>query len=836
MRGRRTTPGYAQGLRQPSRLAFALTAILVPLALAMFALWLAQEYGAQDAVRKVVRGSYDRRIAELDLISTLKDAETGQRGYVITGDPSFLEPFREAKAHLPDELKRLRALTADTPEQTARVDRLSKLVDRKFAEMDSVLRLRDTAGPAAAAARVSDGEGRDLMDQARAVAGAMIATEQQRLDTSRALSMARAAGIQHIIWALVVVIAVVLALSLAWIWAARRSRYLLQLGALEAAGRLEAIFAGTVDAIVLLNPSGTIEEVNRAATTMLGYEAQELFRRDISVLLDIAPGDGNFYDRIGMVDGVLRHSRRADCTARHKDGHEVPVDVALGLMPLPDGMHVVAAVRDASDRKAVERMKDDFISTVSHELRTPLTSIVGSLGLLRAEKVAVLPDAARRLVEIAENNSRRLIRLINDILDIEKIGSGQMRFETAPVDMRALIRNAALGSEGLASSSDIAIDVGVPQEPIVVRGDAERLLQVVTNLMSNAIRFTPPGGVVQLLMEAGDGKVVVMVDDQGPGVPAEFRDRMFARFAQAHSGTPAGGTGLGLAISQEIIRAHDGRIWFENRPEGGARFQFSLDTVRLPSPAQDDDDRPHILICEDDADAAATLRAMVEAEGCRATIVGTVGDAQAAIETERFDALLLDLNLPDGNGLSVIRAVRDGVETRDLPIIVVSGNAPEGESGIALDMIDWLQKPVDQDRLNEAVRLAVMHSAVTAPTLLHIDDDVDLLDVTAAALDGHGRIIRAETLAAARQVLANERPDIVILDLGLPDGSGAELIPLLRDGEEGPIPTIIYSAQDVSPEVELKVQAVLVKSKRSLPNLAGAIQRILARQKKIGRA
>ena len=835
MTGRRNAPGYAQGLRPPSRLAFAVTAILVPLTLAVFALWLTQEYAAQDAVRMIVRGSYDRRIAESDLISTLKDAETGQRGYVITGHPSFLEPFRDAKAHLPGELTRLRALTADMPDQTARVDQLSRLVDRKFAEMDMVLRVRDTAGGATAAALVSGGQGRRLMDQARAVAGAMIATEQQRLDTSRALSVARAARIQHIVWTLVVVIGLVLALSLVWIWAARRSRYLLQLGSLESAARLEAIFAGTVDAIILLNPSGTIEEVNRAATTMLGYGAQELLRRDISVLLDIAPGNGSFHDRIGLVDGMLRNPRRADCVARHKDGQEVPVDVALGLMPLPDGMHVVAAVRDASERKAVERMKDDFISTVSHELRTPLTSIVGSLGLLRAEKGGILPDGARRLVEIAENNSRRLIRLINDILDIEKIGSGQMRFETAPVEMCALVRHAAEGSEGLASASGVMVDIGLPQEPIVVRGDAERLLQVVTNLMSNAIRFTPQGGVVQLLLEARDGKAVVMVDDQGPGVPAEFRDRMFARFAQAQSGTPAGGTGLGLAISQEIIRAHDGRIWFENRPEGGARFQFSLDTVRPAEPVPSDD-LPHILICEDDADAAATLRAMVEAEGCRATIVGTVGDAQREIGDSRFDALLLDLNLPDGNGLSVIRTVRDSLETRDLPIIVVSGNAPEGETGIALDMIDWLQKPVDQDRLNEAVRLAVMHSAVTAPTLLHIDDDVDLLDVTAAALDGQGRIIRATSLAAARQVLAAERPDIVILDLGLPDGSGAELISLLRDGEQGPIPTIIYSAQDVSPDIELKVQAVLVKSKRSLPNLAGAIQRILARQKRIGRA
>src|SRR5262249_27997819 len=156
---------------------------------------------------------------------------------------------------------------------------------------------------------------------------------------------------------------------------------------------------------------------------MLGYGPAELVNRDASTLLDVMDGEGNFHARVGLINGRLEQSGWHDRTVRHRDGHLVPVDIGLGLMPLPGELHIVAAIRDISEGKAVERLKDEFVATVSHELRTPLTSVVGSLGLLRAGSVGELPDAAHRLVEIAENNSRRLIRLINDILDIEKISS-----------------------------------------------------------------------------------------------------------------------------------------------------------------------------------------------------------------------------------------------------------------------------------------------------------------------------------------------------------------------------------------------------------------------------
>jgi DNA-binding NtrC family response regulator len=219
----------------------------------------------------------------------------------------------------------------------------------------------------------------------------------------------------------------------------------------------------------------------------------------------------------------------------------------------------------------------------------------------------------------------------------------------------------------------------------------------------------------------------------------------------------------------------------------------------------------------------------LERDGCLVDCVGSAREAQQAARTGRYDGLILDVSLPDESGLEVVRALRRRADTRLLPIIVTSGITDAAAAGTAaLEVIDWIDKPVDQDRLVRAVRRAVEHSASTRPTLLHIDDDLDMLEVTATALADQGRMLRATTVASARELLGKQTPDIVILDVALPDGSGLELLPdlLLADGSA--IPTIIYSATDVLPEVRGQVDAVLVKSRRSLPNLAQTIRRLLA--------
>ena len=821
--------------RRPSRAPFLLLGVLAPLLLFALALWFSMQTQHLHEMRTVIRASFEKRIAATGLLRELSDAEAAERGYIISGAPSTLRNFDLSRLRVATDLARLDELYAGEPAQAARIAQLEALIGTRLGDMVEVIHRRRQGGLADVVDRFSDAGDLRAMDEARDIVTALIRNEEGSLATRVAVLRTRNDSLQRFVWALDLMIAMILVMTLWALWRSRMEQHRVELRAHHAAARLRAIFASTTDAIMILNPQGMIEAVNAATTRMLGYGPAELINRDASMLLDVMDGEGNFHTRVGLVDGRLERSGWYDRTVRHRDGNLVPVDIGLGLMPLPGELHIVAAIRDISERKAVERLKDEFVATVSHELRTPLTSVVGSLGLLRAGSVGELPDAAHRLVEIAENNSRRLIRLINDILDIEKISSGRMRFEREPVDLVAMAERAIEGSRGLADTKRVRLTLVAAARPLVVQGDEERLLQVVANLLSNAIRFSPEGGEVRVVLTSGNGDAQLAVEDEGPGIPSEFHGRIFERFAQArHSALHAGmggGTGLGLAISREIIAAHGGGIWFGSAETGGARLTFSLPLLRAKSPA-DGPGPVRVLLCEPQDEAAGALRTIMEQEGCLVDRVTTAREAAENMQSGRYDAMLIELMLPDGDGLETVRALRRSPVTRALPAIVISGvdATSDGEEDIrlTLDLVDWIDQPLDPDRLRQAVRRAISHIPGDRPTLLHIDDDPDVLEVTATALADQARVLRAASIASARIMLAGHVPDIVILDLNLPDGSGLDLLPELLAADGTAIPTIIYSAEDVAPEVRRQVDAVLIKSRRSLTSLAHTIRQILA--------
>ncbi len=820
----------ASAPRRPSFIPFLLAGTLGPLALLLLALWFGAQARRIDDSRIMIRVSHEKRYAATDLMYRLTEAESSQRGFIITGDTRFLAPYERSCTEVALDLAQLDDLYAEQPEQLARLARMRALIGAKFREMTEALRLRRQGGGSVAVEHIVSGSGAALMDQARATFTALITAEESALTSRKKFVRAHNRATRNFIWTLVVLSGVILLLGQWALWRARIHRYRVERRAHREAARLRAIFASTTDAIIILDPHGKIEAANAAATRMVGYSPSELVGRDATSLLDVADGEGSFHDRIGLADGRLMHPHWLDRTVRHRNGGAVPVDIALGLMPLPGELHIVAAIRDISERRALERLKDEFVATVSHELRTPLTSVVGSLGLLRAGSVGQLPEAAHRLVEIAENNSRRLIRLINDILDIEKIESGRMHFERQPLDLVKMVERAITDSQGLAEAQQARLELSAPREKLMVRGDEDRLLQVVANLLSNAIRYSPEQGCVRVLLTRDNGQAIVAVEDEGPGIPPEFHGRIFERFAQAAGAIPRNGTGLGLAISREIIVAHEGRIWFGRAEGGGARLSFSLPLLQrglLREAAR----AARILVCEPHAETAEALKAMLEGEGWAVDCVGTAREANQQARSGRYDAMLIELALPDAGGLEAVRTLRRNKTTRALPVIILSSVAGDiaGEAAAAaLDMVAWIDKPVEQPRLLQALRRAIDRSVAARPTILHIDDDEDMLEVTAAALTDQGRILHATSIAAAREQLTRQAPDIVVLDLSLPDGGGLELLPELLRPDGTAIPTIIYSAEDVMPAVKQRVDAVLVKSRRSLPTLARTIRRVLA--------
>jgi signal transduction histidine kinase len=239
---------------------------------------------------------------------------------------------------------------------------------------------------------------------------------------------------------------------------------------------------------------------------------------------------------------------------------------------------LLRALRYAVERKRLERLKDEFVSTVSHELRTPLTSISGSLGLLMGNAVGKLPDAAVRLLAIAHTNSQRLVRLVNDILDIEKMESRQIVFKFGRVEVRSLISQAIEANRVFAEAGGVRIRLEDASAVCDVRADPDRLAQVVSNLLSNASKFSPADNEVVVAIENGTDVVRISVRDHGAGISADFKPHVFERFAQADATNARqnGGTGLGLSIVKQIVDRLGGEVGFADAPGGGAIFYVTL--------------------------------------------------------------------------------------------------------------------------------------------------------------------------------------------------------------------------------------------------------------------
>ncbi|MEA2080859.1 MAG: PAS domain S-box protein [Pseudomonadota bacterium] len=345
-----------------------------------------------------------------------------------------------------------------------------------------------------------------------------------------------------------------------------------------------SVFENASEGIVVTDVDGTIQSVNPAYMSITQYRAEELLGKNPK-LLQSGKQDQEFYERMWASISGPGHWQ-GEIWNRRKNGEIFPQWVTINAIKDSRGRttNYVGVAWDISELKASQRMKEEFIATISHELRTPLTSVLGSLGMLMGNMTEQLPEQAQRLIALAHSNSRRLVRLINDILDIEKIEAGRMTFQFEPLELKTLVYQVIEDSKALAEQAQVTISCQTLATDAWVNGDADRLMQAVSNLLSNAIKFSPPGKPVEVVVAAHGPMLRVEVTDHGPGIPKEFHNQIFKRFAQA-GGVDRGwkaGTGLGLSITKLIVRQHGGRIDFQSTP--GVRTTFCID---LPRAEQD---------------------------------------------------------------------------------------------------------------------------------------------------------------------------------------------------------------------------------------------------------
>jgi len=317
---------------------------------------------------------------------------------------------------------------------------------------------------------------------------------------------------------------------------------------------------------------------NEGALRQVGYTREELLAmHPYDIKPDITPDQ--FVALIAPLLAGHKASLTLETVHRHKNGQQIPVEIFLQyIAPADEPARFVAIVRDITERKRVERMKGEFVSTVSHELRTPLTAISGALGLLCGGALGKLAPQAQEMIDIAYRNSQRLNHLINDLLDIEKLAVGKVHFDMRPQPLMPLVEQALEANRAYGAARRVSLTLTARLPDAEVRVDSQRLMQVLCNLLSNAIKYSPEDGTVEVSVERRGGAARVTVADRGPGVPAQFRPRMFQKFSQADSSDTRqkGGTGLGLAISKELVERMGGRIGFDSAEGDGARFFFEL--------------------------------------------------------------------------------------------------------------------------------------------------------------------------------------------------------------------------------------------------------------------
>jgi signal transduction histidine kinase/CheY-like chemotaxis protein len=462
-------------------------------------------------------------------------------------------------------------------------------------------------------------------------------------------------------------------------------------------------------------------------------------------------------------------------------------------------------------RKQLDHLKDEFISTVSHELRTPLTSIHGALGLLSSGKAGHVDDKAANLLRIASSNTERLVRLINDILDLERMESGRAQLQIRQLSLKEVVAQAVDTMGSMAEKAGVELVIGPEPAAISFDGDPDRIQQVLTNLLSNAIKFSPRAGVVQMLSASDGNNLVLQVKDAGRGVPVDKLDSIFDRFGQVESSDARqkGGTGLGLAICRSIVAQHGGTIWAE-RNEATGKGPGTTVIVRLPRystveqamtlPAASEGS---ILVVDDDPIVRNVVREHLRRNGYTVIETATGEEALEAVGKQPVDAVLLDLCMPGMSGWETLERMKRNPKTAEIPVVVLSVLSPATRTADVPTTQGWVQKPFHETLLLTEISRA-LHPGSGPGKILLVEDDEDLATVVLSSFrstseEGVISIDHVSSLAEAEAYCEKSAPDLLILDLTLRDGSGFALVDWLRRQPKlRTLPLVVYSGSELS--------------------------------------
>ncbi len=569
----------------------------------------------------------------------------------------------------------------------------------------------------------------------------------------------------------------------------------------------EILLDAVSDGICGLDREGKVRFANPAAWRLLGAKAESLTGRPLHDLLHgSAP-----HERACSQDCPLRkatalpNSTGAEENFFRADGNSFPAEYVI--TPIHGSGNLtgwVLSFRDITQRYALDRMKDEFISTVSHELRTPLTSIRGALGLLNSGMLGEVGEKASSLLRIALTNSDRLVRLINDILDLERIQSGREPLAFRSVQLADIIKQAIEDLQPMAEQAGVKLNHDTTR--VEITADPDRLLQVITNLLANAVKFSPPNSPVSVMLRPGVTGVIFSVIDQGRGIPTDKLETIFGRFQQvdASDSRQKGGSGLGLAICRTIVLQHSGRIWAERNPVRGSTFRIFL--PYHPAPVIEQGVTPelesaHGKVVLADANTETRMRtaAQLARHGYSVVQTSTVEQTLAAAR-QGAHAILVDTSLDGMNGWSILPMLRRMDANSRTPVVLLSVEDSRNLAPLPGGVEGLVAKAAQEGPLlNELAR--VLCGSGDKARVLIVEDDHDLAQVIGELFSRAGiQVETAHSLQETIDACSAFQPHLLVLDIGLPDGDGFNVVDWLRQHDGlAHLPLVVYSGRELSP-------------------------------------
>jgi PAS domain S-box-containing protein len=565
--------------------------------------------------------------------------------------------------------------------------------------------------------------------------------------------------------------------------------------------RILAALDAANDGLLILDEHRRILLANRHLRRIFGLSAQDLISNDFSVLCrefgrTFVEGDrfctwlarliNSEHDQgLEEFDTIHTEIRRLQCSSSPVIGED---DRRLG--------HIIT-FRDTTHAHSIAQLKDDFISTVSHELRTPLTSIQGTLQLVvgqpatgRTGLLERAPDRAARLLAISLNNTERLIRLINDILDASKIEQGRIQLHRTNCQPEQICRRAAEELQVFAADNDSRIDLQVDQNLPLVLADFDRAVQILVNLISNAIKFSPPARRVIVGAQTAGSFVRFSVRDWGQGISSEDQQRLFQKFQQLDSSTTrsVGGAGLGLAISRMLVEQQGGRIWVESERGRGSIFSFSL-PIAPNTGSQAGWQQPAHVLLSDVPEALADLFG----HGFHRVVRLTYDVLESFAARERPDLIIAGKSVPPAY-----------LERWSQIAPVIWLQPPDGPVPENIHLIDPGQRP--SAILDLAQRIIAVHQ----PLILIVDDDNTVRPILARLIRRHGlRVTQAQNGYDALHLIESHAPDALLLDLHMPGIDGREVLRQIRANPlTAHIPVVVLTANDLSAPLRAEMLAL----------------------------